>query len=34
MADNKPIDIPRSLELGNYTYSYKNILINNYFSYR
>ena len=34
MEDNQSIEIPRSLELGNYTYTYKDELTNNYFSYR
>ena len=34
MEDNQSIEIQRSLELGNYTYTYKDELTNNYFSYR
>lgn len=34
MEDNQSIEIPRSLELANYTYTYKDELTNNYFSYR
>ena len=34
MEDNQSIEIPRSFELGNYTYTYKDELTNNYFSYR
>ena len=34
MEDNQSIEIPRSLKFGNYTYTYKDELTNNYFSYR
>ena len=33
MEDNKPINIPRSLEIENFTYSYKDKLINSFYSY-
>ena len=34
MAESNNVKIPRSLEIGEYIYSYKDKLINNFYSYR
>ena len=34
MEDKQPIEIPKSFELDNYIYTYKDELINNFYSYR